>query len=242
MDEAAIPILLVEDNPADVAIIQRSLKKGNLHNPVRVARDGAEAIDCLHDHGEQPGVLILDINLPKLDGMEVLRAAKRLDPETVAVMLTSHASLQTAVQSLRREGAFDYLEKSKDDLPQLVEAVRLALKKRALQLQTRWVVWSQAGGERIIDMATVKERFDLSDREIDVVKCLCRGDTNKEIGERLFISDLTVKGHLKHIFQKMNVHNRATLVATILAGPEPPSPNGERPPAREPSSPRRVRT
>ena len=241
MDETAIPILLVEDNPADVAIIQRSLKKGNLHNPVRVARDGAEAIDCLHDRVMQPGVLILDINLPKLDGMEVLRAAKRLDPETVAVMLTSHASLQTAVQSLRREGAFDYLEKSKDDLPQLVEAVRLALKKRALQLQTRWVVRSQAGGERIIDMATVKEQFDLSDREIDVVKCLCQGDTNKEIGERLFISDLTVKGHLKHIFQKMNVHNRATLVATILAGAEPPSPNGEPPPAREPPSPRRVR-
>jgi DNA-binding NarL/FixJ family response regulator len=242
MDEAAIPILLVEDNPADVAIIQRSLKKGNLHNPVRVARDGAEAIDCLHDHVMQPGVLILDINLPKLDGMEVLRAAKRLDPETVAVMLTSHASLQTAVQSLRREGAFDYIEKSKDDLPQLVEAVRLALKKRALQLQTRWVVRSQAGGERVIDMTQVKERFDLSDREIDVVKCLCRGDTNKEIGERLFISDLTVKGHLKHIFQKMDVHNRATLVATILAAAGSPYSNGERPPAREPSSPRRVRT
>jgi DNA-binding NarL/FixJ family response regulator len=183
----------------------------------------------------------LDINLPKLDGMEVLRAAKRLDPETVAVMLTSHASLQTAVQSLRREGAFDYIEKSKDDLPQLVEAVRLALKKRALQLQTRWVVRSQAGGERVIDMTQVKERFDLSDREIDVVKCLCRGDTNKEIGERLFISNLTVKGHLKHIFQKMNVHNRATLVATILAGSGPPPPNGEPPPAREPASPRRAR-
>jgi DNA-binding NarL/FixJ family response regulator len=241
MDEAAIPILLVEDNPADVAIIQRSLKKGNLHNPVRVARDGAEAIDCLHDRVMQPGVLILDINLPKLDGMEVLRAAKRLDPETVAVMLTSHASLQTAVQSLRREGAFDYIEKSKDDLPQLVEAVRLALKKRALQLQTRWVVRSQAGGERVIDMTQVKERFDLSDREIDVVKCLCRGDTNKEIGERLFISDLTVKGHLKHIFQKMNVHNRATLVATILASSGPPPPNGEPPPTREPASPRRAR-
>ena len=241
MDESAIPILLVEDNPADVAIIQRSLKKGNLHNPVRVARDGAEAIDCLHDRVMQPGVLILDINLPKLDGMEVLRAAKRLDPETVAVMLTSHASLQTAVQSLRREGAFDYIEKSKDDLPQLVEAVRLALKKRALQLQTRWVVRSQAGGERVIDMTQVKERFDLSDREIDVVKCLCRGDTNKEIGERLFISDLTVKGHLKHIFQKMNVHNRATLVATILAGSGPPPPNGEPPPTREPASPRRAR-
>jgi DNA-binding CsgD family transcriptional regulator len=67
-------------------------------------------------------------------------------------------------------------------------------------------------------MSAVKSRFDLSDREIDVVKCLCRGDTNKEIGTHLFISDLTVKGHLKHIYEKIGVHTRSSVVSTILAG------------------------
>lgn len=212
-----ISILLVEDSPSDIAVIQRSLKKAGVANPLHVARDGQEAIDFLHERFARPGVLILDIHLPKVNGIDVLHEAKQIDEEIVAIMLTSHASMKTAIQSLRREGAFDYLEKSKDDLPQLVEAVRLAIEKRALQLQHRWVVQAE-GGERVIDMKKVQESFDLSGREVDVIKCLCRGDANKEIAERLFISELTVKGHLKKIYQKMDVHNRATLVSKILSG------------------------
>jgi DNA-binding NarL/FixJ family response regulator len=211
-----IPILLVEDNPADVAIIQRSLQKSGLPNPVHVVRDGQEAVDFLHRRYVRPGVLILDIHLPKVGGMEVLKEAKRVDPETVVIMLTARASLRTAVASLRREGAFDYLQKSKEELPQLVDAVRLGVERRALRLQTRWIIESE-GERRIIDTVKLQEVFDLSEREIDVVKCLCRGDSNKEIAERLFISELTVKGHLKSIYQKAAVHNRATLVAKVMA-------------------------
>jgi DNA-binding NarL/FixJ family response regulator len=121
------------------------------------------------------------------------------------------------VQALRHEGAFDYVQKSKDDLPDLVEAVRLALKKHSSRRQTLWSVGSEADGTRAVDMQLMKERFDLSDREVDVIKCLCRGDTNKEIAERLFISDLTVKGHLKNIYHKMGAHTRATVVSLVLA-------------------------
>ena len=215
MEKESIPILLVEDNPADIEMIQRALKKRGLSNPIHVARDGEAAIDFLSRRFVQPGVLILDIHLPKMSGMDVLKEAKRIDPETVAIMLTSRASLKTAVQSLRREGAFDYLEKSKDDLADLVDAVSLAVEKRALRLQARLVVQGN-GSARVINMTVVQEEFDLSEREVDVVKLLCRGDSNKEIADKLFISELTVKGHLKNIFQKMDVHNRATLVSKIL--------------------------
>jgi DNA-binding NarL/FixJ family response regulator len=211
-----IPILLVEDNPADVAIIQRSIQKSGLPNPIHVARDGQEAVDFLHRRFVRPGVLILDIHLPKVGGMEVLKEAKRVDPETVVIMLTARASLRTAVASLRREGAFDYLQKSKEELPQLVDAVRLGVERRAMRLQTRWTIESD-GKRRVIDTVRLQEVFDLSEREIDVVKCLCRGDSNKEVAERLFISELTVKGHLKSIYQKAAVHNRATLVAKVMA-------------------------
>ncbi len=216
MDRDAIPILLVEDNPADIAIIRRALQRGGLPNTLHIARDGQEAVEFLHRRFVQPGVLILDINLPKISGMEVLKEAKRIDPEAVVIMLTGEASFQTAVQSLRREGAFDYLQKSKDDLPELVEAVRLGIEKRALRLQTRLVIQSN-GAERVIDMIGIQREFGLSEREIDVVKCVCQGYANKEIAERLFISELTVKGHLKNIYQKMRVHNRTTLASKILA-------------------------
>lgn len=224
MTDSSIAILLAEDSPSDAAIIQRSLKKGNIPNALVIAKDGQEAIDHLHDPSSRFGVLILDINLPKVNGMEVLKIAKTVDPVLVVIMLTSHASFQTAVQSLRHEGAFDYLEKSKDDLPLLVDTVRLGLKQWNLRRQTRWTIPMRTGEPRVIDMTAVKERFSLSDREVDVVKCLCRGDTNKEVGNQLFISDLTVKGHLKHIYEKMNAHTRSTVVSKILANLGPPAP------------------
>jgi DNA-binding NarL/FixJ family response regulator len=229
IDEASIGILLAEDSPSDAAIIQRSLKKGTIHNPLVVAPDGQVALDLLREPSSRFGVLILDIHLPKVGGLDVLKEARRLDPELVVIMLTARASFQSAVQSLRREGAFDYLEKSKDDLPNLVDAVRSALKRRALRLQTRWKVSSKAGTDTLVDMQSIKNRFDLSDREVDVIKCLCRGDTNKEIGERLFISDLTVKGHLQHIYQKVGAHTRAAVVSLVLANALTPSTTSQAP-------------
>jgi DNA-binding NarL/FixJ family response regulator len=217
MDDATIGILLAEDSPADVEIIRRSLAKGAVPNPLVVARDGQAALDFLRVPSARFGVAILDIHLPKLGGLDVLKEAKRLDPELVVIMLTSKASFDTAVQSLRHAGAFDYVEKSKDDLPNLVEAVRLGLKKRAIRVQTRLTVPSTGGHERVVDMHLIKERLNLSDRELDVIKCLCRGDTNKEIAASLFISDLTVKGYLKQIYQKMGVHTRSAVVSAVLA-------------------------
>jgi DNA-binding NarL/FixJ family response regulator len=216
-NKEALPILLVEDSPTDVAIVQKALKKAGILNPLHVCHDGEEAIDFLHGRFSNVGLAILDIHLPKIGGLEVLKEAKRIDPDMVVIMLTSQASMKTAIQSLRRDGAYDYLEKSKEDLPELIEAVRSALETRMVRLQNHWTVPGE-GGERIIDMSKIQEEHGLSNREIDVVKCLTRGDSNKEIGDRLFISELTVKGHLKKIYQKMNVHNRATLVSNVLSG------------------------
>jgi len=212
----AIPILLVDDHPGDLEIIRRALQKDGLENPVYLAEDGEEAVHLLESASTPIGVVVLDIHLPKMDGIAVLKLAKSLDPETVAIMLTGHASVKTAIASLRHEGAFDYLEKSKDDLPQLVEAVHLAIQKRALSLQA---VWPFEFGDqtRLVEMSRIKKHFGLSSREIDVVKCICRGDTNKEIAKRLFISELTVKTHLKTIYAKMGVHNRTSLSAAILS-------------------------
>ncbi len=216
MDYSEIQILLVEDSLQDIVIIQRSLKKQRLQNTLHLARDGREALKLLNVHFGKIGVLLLDIHLPKMGGMEVLKHAKALDSEIVVIMMTGKASVETAVQSLRREGAFDYLEKSKDDLPQLLEAVHLALKKRVLSLKTHWTLESESGS-CMIDMTEIERRHHLSKRELDVVKCLCQGDTNREIAEKLFISELTVKVHLKKIYEKMNVHNRTSLSSKVLA-------------------------
>lgn len=77
-----MPILLVEDNPADVELTLRAFKRRKLSNPVAVARDGEEALDYMHRRGvfgdgaPIPGLILLDLRLPKIDGLEVLRQLK----------------------------------------------------------------------------------------------------------------------------------------------------------------------
>lgn len=93
-----IEILLVEDNPADVRLIQEALKEGQIRNHLSVAADGEEALDFLYMRGTyaaapRPDIILLDFNLPKKDGREVLEIVKhdpRLRRTPVIVMTTSH--------------------------------------------------------------------------------------------------------------------------------------------------------
>lgn len=133
MAENRIEILLVEDNPNDVELTLRAFKKHKLTNPVRVARDGAEALAFLFDDGPdaegstgyRPRVILLDLKLPKIDGLEVLRRIKA-DPRTRAipvVVLTSSREEQDIVKSYEF-GVNSYIVKPVD-FEQFTEAARI---------------------------------------------------------------------------------------------------------------------
>jgi two-component system response regulator len=126
------PILLVEDNPDDEMLTLRALRKSNIANEVIVAHDGAEALDYLFGTGAYvgrdmqkiPAVVLLDLKLPKLDGLDVLRRL-RMDDRTAVlpvVVLTSSDEEQDIVQSYRL-GANSYIRKPVD-FNQFVEAVQ----------------------------------------------------------------------------------------------------------------------
>ena len=135
-------ILLVEDNPDDEALTLRALKKSNIMNPVVVVRDGAEAIDYLFARGAYEGreagipeVVLLDLKLPKVDGLEVLRQL-RIDERTrlmPVVVLTSSVEEQDLMRGYTL-GANSYVRKPVD-FNQFVEAVR--------QLGLYWLVLNQ---------------------------------------------------------------------------------------------------
>jgi CheY-like chemotaxis protein len=105
----SVEILIVEDNPNDLALTQRALKKARLANNLHVCRDGEEAMDFLFGEGAHAGrradqflrVVLLDLKLPKIDGLEVLRRMKS-DPRTKAipvVMLTSSKEQKDVIES-----------------------------------------------------------------------------------------------------------------------------------------------
>ncbi len=135
-------ILLVEDNPDDEELTLRALQKSNISNPVTVVRDGVEALDYLFARGphagrdaRMPQLVLLDLKLPKLDGLEVLRAL-RDDPRTKRlpiVILTSSAEEQDILAGYDL-GANSYIRKPVD-FTQFVEAVR--------QLGLYWLVLNE---------------------------------------------------------------------------------------------------
>jgi len=136
-------ILLIEDNPDDVALTLRAFKKSNISNRVIVAKDGLDALDYLHGTGqysgretkELPAVVMLDLNLPKLDGLEVLRKIRQdeLTALIPVVILTSSAEQKDVVEGYRL-GANSYIRKPVD-FEQFIEAVKL--------LGLYWTLWNE---------------------------------------------------------------------------------------------------
>jgi two-component system response regulator len=136
-------VLLVEDNPDDVELTLRAFKKNNLLNEVVVANDGAEALDYLFGTGSYAGrdasvlpqLVLLDLKLPRVDGLEVLRQLRTNERTELlpVVMLTSSKEEQDLVQSYRL-GANSYIRKPVD-FDQFMEAVR--------QLGLYWLVLNE---------------------------------------------------------------------------------------------------
>ncbi len=136
-------ILLVEDNPDDEALTLRALRKSSIFNQVTVARDGAEALDYLfctgayagRDASQQPALILLDLKLPKIDGLEVLKRL-RADERTLllpVVILTSSREEQDIIKGSRL-GANSYIRKPVD-FAQFTEAVK--------QLGLYWLVLNE---------------------------------------------------------------------------------------------------
>jgi two-component system response regulator len=129
-------VLLVEDNPDDVALTLRAFKKSNILNSVVVARDGAEALEKLFSEAPPPQLILLDLKLPKVDGLEVLRKIRESDRLRLlpVVILTSSREERDLVEGYSL-GANSYIQKPVD-FEQFIDASR--------QLSLYWLVLNVA--------------------------------------------------------------------------------------------------
>ena len=143
-DMKEVEILLVEDNPADVELTLRALKRNNIANKIIVVNDGEEALDFIFARGafsdrkveNGPKVVILDLKLPKVDGLEVLRAMKS-DPRAriIPVVVLTSSKEETDIVESYRLGVNSYLVKPVD-FDKFVESVRI--------LGFYWLLFNQA--------------------------------------------------------------------------------------------------
>ncbi len=126
-------ILIIEDEAAIRRVLVKILSEENSAYQVTQAEDGLEGIEKIRD--EDFDLVLCDIKMPKMDGVEVLQAAKKIKPETPMVMISGHGDLDTAVQTMRL-GAFDYISKP-PDLNRLLNTVRIALNSKELVVENK---------------------------------------------------------------------------------------------------------
>ena len=177
---------------------------------VAEASNGVEAVQQAARFG--PNVILMDIRMPELDGLEATRQIIAADPAARVLILTTF-DLDEYVYEALRAGASGFV--LKDDPPeQLIAAVRTVAAGDALL--------SPAVTKRVIRQFTRKPRAeapkgfdDLTEREREIFRLIAEGLSNPEIAERLFISETTVKTHVTHVFQKLDVRDRVQ--AVVLA-------------------------
>jgi NarL family two-component system response regulator YdfI len=172
--------------------------------PVGAARDGAEAVRLAGEMA--PDVILMDLRMPGVDGIEAIRQIKARYPAVQVVILTTYDDDQYIVRGLRA-GARGYLLKD-TDRKVLYDAIRAAARGESL-LPSAVVdkVVAHLQGAQPVESET------LSRREAQVLALLAEGAANKEIARRLGISERTVKAHVTSIFNKLGASSRAEAVA-----------------------------
>ena len=205
---AKIRVLLADDHTILRAGLRMMLNAQPDIEVVGEASDGRQAL------GEalrlQPDVVLMDITMPEMNGIEATRQIKRALESTRVLILTMHENEEYLFQVLRA-GASGYILKEAADT-ELISAIRVVYSGRfymSPSAQTMMV------GDYLLRVRSGEERDSysaLTEREREILKLVAEGLTNNQIAERLYISPKTVDTHRTHIMDKLNLHSRAELV------------------------------
>ncbi len=183
---------------------------------VIAAVDGPDALDAIR--ALRPDVVLLDIRMPGLSGLEILAELRGDDDPPVVGILTTFAADESIARALR-EGATGFLVKDTD--PEHLAAMVRSLAAGGVVLSPEASRALVDGFSRGPDLDAARRVALLTERERDVLECLPTGDSNAEIGRRLHLSSATVKDHVSSILSKMAVSSRveAALIAERAGSP-----------------------
>jgi DNA-binding NarL/FixJ family response regulator len=208
-----IPVLIADDQTLFRQGVARLLDGAEGITIVALAEDGERAVELARQH--EPGIVLMDIGMPRLDGIEATRAIKADHPETRVILLTIHDSDQYLLQGLQA-GANGYILKdaTREELVRAIHAVHAgeSLLGRAVAQQLLAVFRRLAG--QGTEHATQAD--GLTERETEILKHIAAGRSSKEIAIRLDVSDKTVRNHVSNIYQKLHIHDRAQVVLYAL--------------------------
>lgn len=217
-----INVLIADDHALFREMLLHTLEEEEDIVVVGEARDGKDAIELTRTL--KPDILLLDIAMPRMDGIEATRILTRECPYTKIVILTANDN-DEYVFKLVREGATGYLLKD-TSTDSLISAIRSAYSGESV-VQPRVAskilkelarLMGEKDGEKPDTIKKKNQLEVLTAREIEVAKLVGKGLNNREIAEKLFISEATVKTHVANAIHKLNLRDRVEFVLYMVQG------------------------
>lgn len=201
-----IKVLIADDHRIVREGLMAILKTKEHIEVIGEAQDGQEAIEKVRTL--EPDVVLMDVSMPRMGGVEATRQIKREFPHIGIIALTMYDE-QQYIFDLVRAGATGYLLKDTES-SQIVEAIRAIYRGESLihpsvasKILAEFSLLAQKKGKK-----PSWEDHDLTEREITVLRLVADGKTNKEIANNLDLSEKTVKNHVRNIFHKLQVYDR----------------------------------
>ena len=201
-ETARIRVLVVDDHPVVRTGLGAVISLEPDFKLVGEAEDGAQAVAMVRE--QRPDVVLMDLRMPRMDGVSAIRAIRTESPEVRVLALTTYDG-DVSIHRALEAGARGYLLKDML-LTEVVTAIRAVYR-----------------GERVIPapvaarLAEFTPRADLTEREVEVMQFAARGFSNREIASAIGRSDETVKLHLKNIFAKLGVADRTEAVTVAIS-------------------------
>ena len=192
---AILRVLVADDHRLMLAAVRRTLAAAEDFEIVGEVSVGSQVVPAVRE--TDPDVVLLDLRMPELDGLACLERLRKHDPRIAVVILSSYSD-EAQIEAARVGGARGYVVKT-------VEPVDLPSVLRKALGGGPFAVW---GAKEEPQAATVAGGITLSEREGAVLGAVARGLSNREIGRQLWISEQTVKFHLRNVYRKLGISSR----------------------------------
>ena len=221
-EAAPISVLIVDDHPVVRHGLQAILRTDATLNVVGEAEDGLDALEKVA--ALSPRVVLMDVHMPRMDGLAATRKIKERFPRVAVIVLTLYNNDQYVVEAVKA-GAAGYLLKtsSRDEISHTIHEVStggLLIRTTTLQKALAGTVAEGQAGENLDFRGKpwgAEGEFErLSPRELDVLRLVVEGMTNKDIGSVLYITEDTAKKHVQNIIAKMQVSDRTQAAVKAL--------------------------
>ena len=201
----AVRVLIADDQTLFRAGLARLLNEDPRVEVVGQAMDGADAAKLAAK--QKPDVVLMDLKMPKTDGIEATRQILEADPGIKVLILTTFETDSQVIQALKA-GASGYV---------LKDSSAEAIVSSIVAVMSGETVMASAVANRVLEMlsgtTTPKEFYDgLTNREIEILKLLANGMANKQIAYRLKISEKTVRNHVSNTYEKLGIYDRSQAV------------------------------